>query len=394
MPEARPAPAAPQSSTHYVRFDVGRRLEHALLLLTFTTLAVTGLAQKFATSGIGGLVLRLLGGIELARQIHRLAAVALMVESIYHILTILYHVLVLRTPFSMLPVVEDFKHLIQDVLFALGRREHRARYGRYSYAEKVEYLAVVWGTVIMGITGFMMWNPIVTVRSLPGEAIPAAKAAHGGEAILAVLAILLWHFYHVHVRHLNKSMFTGRLTREEMLHEHPAELAEIEGQRHVPPSTPVIRRRMRVFIPLAILFGLVSVFGMYRFLTIEVTAATSIPPAEDAPIFAPQTPTPAPAALPSPTPGPVSLMTWEAGIGDLLNQRCGACHGAAAMGGLSLSSLASTLQGGDHGPALLPGDPDASLLVQVQAAGGHPGQLSETELSGMIGWVEAGAPER
>ncbi len=64
---------------------------------------------------------------------------------------------------------------------------------------------------------------------MPGEIIPAAKAAHGGEAILAVLAIIIWHFYHVHLRHFNKSMFTGKMSEKEMAHEHPAELAEIQA---------------------------------------------------------------------------------------------------------------------------------------------------------------------
>ena len=114
-------------------------------------------------------------------------------------------------------------------MYYFGLRKHKAYYGRYNYAEKAEYLAVVWGTVIMGITGFMMWNPIATTRYLPGEFIPAAKAAHGGEAVLAVLAIIIWHFYHVHIRHLNKSMFTGKITEKEMAHEHPAELAQIKA---------------------------------------------------------------------------------------------------------------------------------------------------------------------
>ncbi len=394
MTEPRPSPAEADAPMTYVRFGLGRRLEHALLIVTFTTLAVTGLAQKLATTDAGELTLRLLGGIELARRIHRLAAVVLMVESVFHVLTLLHSILVLRTPFSMLPVVEDFRHLYQDVLYYLGRREHQARYGRYSYAEKVEYLAVVWGTVIMAITGFMMWNPIVTVRSLPGEVIPAAKAAHGGEAILAVLAILLWHFYHVHVRHLNKSMFTGHVTRQEMEHEHPAELAQIEAGRYTLPPAAVMRRRMRLFVPLSAVIALASGFGLYRFLTVEVTAAMDISPAETAPIFVPQTPTPAPPPSPTPTTGQLSLTTWETGIGALLSQRCGACHGPAAMSGLLVSSYASTLQGGTRGPAIVPADPDASWLVQIQAAGGHPGQLSESELSAIIEWIRAGAPER
>ncbi len=218
--QAQSIPVTPVKTV--LRFSLFQRIEHLVLLLSFTTLAVTGLPQKFADAPLSQFVLSAFGGIEAARIIHRGAAIVLMALSIYHVVEILYRVFVQRTAWTMLPVIDDFKHLYDDLLFYFGRRKHKAYYGRYNYAEKAEYLAVVWGTAVMILTGFMMWNPIATTNILPGEAIPAAKVAHGGEATLAVLAIILWHFYHVHLRHFNKAMFTGKLTREEMQHEHPA----------------------------------------------------------------------------------------------------------------------------------------------------------------------------
>ena len=303
-PTSAQGPEAGESSEAvvraYPRFDLSQRIEHALFLISFSTLAFTGLAQKFAVSAAGEFLLRLLGGIERARIIHRSAAVALMVIAIYHLLGLLYRVVVRRSPLAVLPVPEDFRHLWQDVLFYLGRRRRKAYYGRYSYAEKVEYLAVVWGTVIMAVTGFMMWNPIATARALPGEVIPAAKVAHGWEAVLAVAAILLWHFYNVHLRHLNLSMFTGRLSREEMEHEHPAELAERDSGALPPePSPRDLQRRLRIFFPSAALLTAALGFGLFRFVTLEQTAILTIPPAETGPAFVPQTPTPAPTAAPA-----------------------------------------------------------------------------------------------
>ncbi len=181
-------------------------------------------------------VIDLFGGIESIRVVHHVAAIILMILSIYHVVAVLYRVFVQRVPWTMLPIVDDFKHLWHDLLFYFGRRKHKAYYGRYNYAEKVEYLAVVWGMFIMIITGFMMWNPIATTNYLPGQFIPAAKVAHGGEAVLAVLAIILWHFYHVHLRHFNKSMFIGKMTRHEMEEEHPAELALIESGQRLPAA--------------------------------------------------------------------------------------------------------------------------------------------------------------
>ncbi len=393
---------------YFTRFDRWQRIEHALLLASFTTLAVTGLPQKFATWPVSDTVIGLLGGIETTRVIHRAAAIVLMALSIYHVIAVLYRVLVKRVSFSMFPVVEDFKHLFHDILYYLGRRNRKAYYGRYSYAEKAEYLAVVWGTLIMIITGFMMWNPIATAQVLPGEVIPAAKVAHGGEALLAVLAIILWHFYHVHLRHFNKSMFTGRFSRDEMAHEHPAELAMIEsGRASKDPPPDVLRRRRIVYFPVAAVLGAVAGFLLYQFVTFEKTAIDTVPRGETAEVFVPQTPTPSPTrpptstplpATPTSTPGPTEEpapeeVVWTGGIDQIVAERCAACHVQAALGGLSLATYADALQGGGRGPAIVPGDPDASVLVQIQSQGGHPGQLTDEELATVIQWIEAGAPE-
>jgi cytochrome b subunit of formate dehydrogenase len=388
----------PAEKVYYTRFSLSQRLAHAFLLVSFTILGLTGLAQKYATSPLGETILGWLNGIETTRLIHRSAAVVLMAISIYHIIAVLYRVFVLRVSWSMLPVMQDFVHLFQDILFYLGRRARHAYYGRYSYAEKVEYLAVVWGTLIMAITGFMMWNPIATTRFLPGEIIPAAKAAHGGEAVLAVLAIIIWHFYHVHVRHLNKSIFTGKLSEAEMQQEHPAELAQLKaGQGDLRPPETAVRRRQKFFFPLATALTLVLGFGLYRFVNLEETAITTLPRAETARVFVPVTATPAPTptSLPSPTPGAgVQSTSWEGRYANLLAARCGACHSATATGGLDLRTYASALVGGNQGPAIIPGDADASLLVQVQSAGKHPGQLNLDELAQVIDWIDAGAPEK
>ncbi|HJW84999.1 MAG TPA: c-type cytochrome domain-containing protein, partial [Anaerolineae bacterium] len=377
-----PDTTGPAAAEHrsYTRFSAWQRIEHAILILSFTTLAVTGLPQKFAEAPISQTLIALLGGIETVRIIHRVAAIILMAQSIYHVMAVLHRVIVRRAALSMFPVFEDFRHLFQDVLFYLGLRKHRSFYGRYSYAEKAEYLAVVWGTLIMILTGFMMWNPIATAQLLPGEAIPAAKVAHGGEAVLAVLAIILWHFYNVHIRHFNTSMFTGKLSREDMQHEHPAELAFLESDRAPRPVSPDVFRRQRVFLPIAGVLALALGVGLYQFITFEQTAINTVPRGETAKVFVPFTPTPAPTAAPTaaptqtptpgpatPTPGPATVTpagavadAWSGGIDQVINARCAACHVQAALGNLSLKTYADALKGGTSGPAIVPGDPDLS----------------------------------
>jgi cytochrome b subunit of formate dehydrogenase len=383
----------------FTRFDLLQRLEHIFVLTSFTLLAFTGLPQKFPESPLSQGIVGAFGGVTAVRQIHHVSAVVLMGASIVHIIDALYRVIVLRTPLSMLPVFSDFVHLYHDVLYYLGLRKHKAYYGRYNYAEKAEYLALVWGTLIMAFTGFMMWNPIATSKWLPGEVIPAAKFAHGGEAILAVLAIILWHFYHVHLRHFNKSMFTGKMSRTEMSHEHPAELADIEsGIAWQKPPASVIRSRQRIFFPVALVLTVAMSFGLIKFITLEETApVTSLPQGETVAVFVPLTPTPRPTLFPSPTPVPgesAGENTWTGKFEALFRNRCGTCHGITSVGGLSLATYEDALKGGNSGPAIVPGDPDASKIVQVQSIGTHPGQLTIDELNQVIDWILAGAPEQ
>lgn len=382
----------------YTRFEVSQRVEHFVFLLSFTILGFTGLIQKFSTNQLSDSLILILGGIENVRIIHHYNAIVMMIVSGYHVLVLAYKIYVLRVRWTMLPVIEDIQHLIQDISYFLGFRKHRGYYGRYNYAEKVEYLAVVWGTVIMGITGFMMWNPLSTTQILPGDFIPAAKAAHGAEAILAVLAIVVWHFYHVHIKHFNKSMFTGKLNRTEMMHEHPGELARLEtGQADKRPPLKVLRRRQQVFFPAALVFTIAFSFGIYKFANFEVTAITTVPQGETAQIYVPVTPTPRPSPTPPPTLAPgaeVGAMTWDGYFSGLFRNRCSSCHGVTKVGGLSLSTYQDALNGGASGPAILPGDSDNSVLVQKQSTGNHPGQLTIDELDQVIAWIMAGAPEK
>jgi cytochrome b subunit of formate dehydrogenase len=204
----------------YQRFPLARRIEHLVMLLSFTTLGLTGLPQKFSSSPVSIAFVNILGGIENLRTIHHFAAIVMMLGTAWHILVFGYMGYVRRTRLSMLPSLQDVKDAWQALMYNIGLAKSFPQMGRYTFEEKMEYWAFAWGAIIMGATGFMMWNPITTTRLLPGEVIPAAKAAHGGEALLAVLAIIIWHMYGVHIKRFNKSMWTGKMTEEEMLHEH------------------------------------------------------------------------------------------------------------------------------------------------------------------------------
>jgi cytochrome b subunit of formate dehydrogenase len=268
------------STTQYPRFDRWQRIEHGFLIFSFTALAVTGLPQKYSATLWGSTAIGLMGGIETTRLLHRGAAIILMALTIYHFVAVAYRIFVARVRMTMLPSWQDVKDGIQALGYNLHLATQPPRMGRYNFGEKVEYWAVIWGTVIMIITGFMLWNPIATAHLLPGQLIPASKAAHGGEALLAVLSIVTWHLYNVHIKHFNRSMFSGNISHHEMESEHAQELADMAAMpKHTPSPAEQARleRRRRVFIPIAAVISLGLLIGLYYFVTFESTAIETVP---------------------------------------------------------------------------------------------------------------------
>jgi cytochrome b subunit of formate dehydrogenase len=248
-------------------------------MLSFLTLAATGLPQKYATSPVSVFIVQTLGGVENIRRIHHFTSVLVMLVIIYHLLVMGYKIFVLRAPLTMMFSLQDVKDGLQALLYNIGISKTEPRMGRYTFEEKFEYWAFVWGYTIMGITGFIMWNPITATRYLPGEFVPAAKAAHGGEAVLAVLAILIWHMYGVNVKHFNRSIWTGEQSEEEMRSEHPLELEDIKaGKADRTPDAATLRKRQRIFFPIAAILTLVMLAGVYGYVNSEVTAVKTIPP--------------------------------------------------------------------------------------------------------------------
>jgi len=178
----------------------------------------------------------------------------------------------------MLPRLQDAWDALTAFKYNVGLSKIRPHMDRYTFEEKAEYWALLWGTVVMVATGFILWNPIAATALLPGQFIPAARAAHGGEAVLAVLSIIVWHIYGVHIRQFNKSMFTGRMSEKEMLHEHPAELEKIRaGLPYGEQSAEVLKRRSRVFLPVAALVAVLLLAALYWFVTFEQTAIETLP---------------------------------------------------------------------------------------------------------------------
>jgi formate dehydrogenase gamma subunit len=274
QPTFEPAPS-------YSRFTRSDRVQHVVMLVSFLVLAVTGLPQKYIYVNNHFLddLIDLLGGLEAVRVVHRWAATALMLVTVYHVLCVAERVLVRRVALSMLPRYRDALDAWRSVRYNLGLAKQRPRMDRFTWEEKLEYWSLIWGTVVMIVTGFMLWNPIATARLLPGQWIPAAQVVHGGEALLAILAVLVWHFYAVHLRQFNRSMFTGQMSEAEMEHEHPLELERIKAGTSQPAlDSAQLKRRQRIFVPVAGALAVLLLLGIYWFVTFEQTAITTTLP--------------------------------------------------------------------------------------------------------------------
>ncbi len=231
------------------RFSTWQVASHGVMVFCFTILALTGLPQKYPEhTWARGLIL-VFGGVERARWLHHVCGTIMAVQLVIHAVELLWLHLVRRYPATMLPRLKDIQDFFQQVRYNLGLAAEPPRMDRYTFAEKIEYLALVWGTVLMVVTGLVLLYPIRWAELLTGQGIIAAKTAHGGEALLAVLSIVTWHSYFVHLRHFNKSMFNGYLEEEVYAEEHPLELEKIR-QGLQPKPQPASVGRVLVFLAL------------------------------------------------------------------------------------------------------------------------------------------------
>ena len=220
----------------FIRFALRQRIEHILLILSFTMLCITGLPQRFVDEAWAQGLISLMGGLDTVRFIHHLFGVMLVFEGIYHIIVSAYELLFARSrPTAMFPRPQDARDALRQVAHLAGIKAERPRFGRYDFRHKLEYWSVVWGILLMGATGLILLFPVAATSFLPGSAVTASRVAHSYEALLAFLAVVLWHFYHAHFAAgsfpIDTSIFTGRISAEKMREEHPREYEELMRER-------------------------------------------------------------------------------------------------------------------------------------------------------------------
>ncbi|MBI5904677.1 MAG: cytochrome b/b6 domain-containing protein [Deltaproteobacteria bacterium] len=214
------------------RFSRMRIAEHWCIVLSTLVLFATGLSQRFWHLDFSQWLILQLGGIDNVRWIHRYTGVFFSVELMLNVAVAVAGVTRGRWEASMAITRKDFTDAIRNMRYYFGLDDHPARCDRYDYMEKFEYWTILMGGFLMVATGAVLWFPIPATRILPGEIIPAAKALHSNEALVIFLINALWHIINAvfspEVFPLDSSIFTGYISRERMMREHPLELARID----------------------------------------------------------------------------------------------------------------------------------------------------------------------
>ncbi len=268
-------PKAEGEERQFVRFTRLQRILHICMIVSFLSLATTGLTLKFSYTRWAAIVSHLLGGFESAGNIHRSAAIVMFGVFITHLVELYklkrrehstWRSLVLG-PGSMIPNRRDLSELIGTLKWFIGRGE-RPAYGRWTYWEKFDYFAVFWGIAVIGSTGLTLWFPVFFTRFLPGSFLNVATIVHSDEALLATGFIFTVHFFNTHLRPekfpMDITVFTGRMPLEELKRDKPREyealvaagkLEENMGE----PYQPIVIQTIRAFAWAALAVGFSTV---------------------------------------------------------------------------------------------------------------------------------------
>ncbi|UCF78288.1 MAG: cytochrome c3 family protein [Candidatus Eiseniibacteriota bacterium] len=221
------------------RFTTSQRVTHIFVIVSFMSLALTGMMLKFSSMPWAEFIADMLGGVVVAGAIHRIAAVTTFGYFIYHIFALAKEKRRRRLTWrefifqknSLLPNKQDFIDFAATLRWFLGRGP-RPEYGRWTYWEKFDYFAVFWGVAVIGASGLMLWFPEFFTRFVPGVLINVATIVHSDEALLAVGFIFTIHFFNTHLRPeafpMDKVIFTGIVPLDEYKADRPREYEELK----------------------------------------------------------------------------------------------------------------------------------------------------------------------
>ncbi|MFC2134985.1 formate dehydrogenase subunit gamma [Bacteroidota bacterium] len=274
----------PDNKKHVERFDPFSRFLHILVIVSFLSLAITGMIIKFSGVGIFQTLSHLMGGYEVTGYLHRVAAIITFAYFILHIGYIIRKKKHRGVPFSsmlkgensLVPNKRDLIEFGQTMKWFFGVGP-RPQYGRWTYWEKFDYFAVFWGVMVIGGSGLLLWFPeFFTYLGVPGWFINVATIIHSDEALLATGFIFTVHFFNTHFRPdkfpMDTVIFTGSVSIEEMKIDRPREYEILKKtgmleNKLVDPPSPKLVRTARIFGFIALSLGLlITIMIIYSML--------------------------------------------------------------------------------------------------------------------------------
>ena len=242
------------------RFDRKTRLLHIVTMTTFLGLSATGMPLLFSDAGWARGLAMIFGGFQGAGLVHRGLGATLLLAVVWHVGNILWRAFVrgehglLWGPTSMVPQPRDVVDFYQQMRWFLGLGP-QPRFEHFTYWEKFDYWAVLWGTAIMGAAGLILWFPRRASAFIPGSMFNVALFVHGAEATLAIGFIFVIHFFNGHLRPgkfpMDLVIFTGAVTDDDLRHERAAQYERLSRSGElerlvVAAPTAVELRRSRV----------------------------------------------------------------------------------------------------------------------------------------------------
>jgi len=247
----------------FLRFTRLNRILHIVMIVSFMSLALTGMSLKFSYTSWAATLSRLLGGFEAAGFVHRVAAVFMFGIFVTHIIDLFRQkrkehkslITFLFGPDSLMFNKKDLHDFIGSMKWFVGKGP-RPKFGRWTYWEKFDYFAVFWGIAVIGSTGLMLWFPELFTLIIPGQFLNVATIIHSDEALLAVGFIFTVHFFNTHLRPekfpMDIVVFTGRMDVEEFKEDKPVEYEALVAQGKleeflVEPYQPIVIKAVKVF---------------------------------------------------------------------------------------------------------------------------------------------------
>jgi len=252
------------------RYSIHIVIQHFLVSTTFLVLAATGLPLHFSDVFWAPYVIALFGGADTARFVHRIAAYIMMLTAAYHIVTIVAGTIrkILKNEFdykrTQIPIPKDLFDLLHDVKYFLGLEPFRPRMEKFSYKQKLHYLAIMWGTTVLAVAGMALLFPDIIAEIFPeiiakvrsqapaSGGFPAlfqdlARLMHADEAVMALIVLAFWHLANVHIVPgrfpFQWTFLTGRITREHQIEEHFLEY--INNLKEIPEEREYMKNLLR-----------------------------------------------------------------------------------------------------------------------------------------------------